>query len=154
MDGEAEERDREREREREGQRGRGKTRAEKKRGGEGGRKPLTVPSGATLTPTRRLSNLYLPSDQNDQTQTNPLQSRQPIIRRRGFDVFRFPDLFAGGTFPAAADAQIGRSKSPPALAARASPRRENFRVAVKSRRRIIAAGNTPPRPGDPRRGKY
>jgi hypothetical protein len=27
-------------------------------------------------------------------------------------------------------------------------------VAVKSRRRIIAAGNTPPRPGDPRRGKY
>jgi len=42
---------------------------EKKRGRERGRKPLTA-SGATLTPTRCLSNLYLPSDQNDQTQTN------------------------------------------------------------------------------------
>lgn len=120
---------------------------EKKRGRERGRKPLTA-SGATLTPTRRLSNLYLPSDQNDQTQTNspiPMADSQSYAAG-DFDVFRFPDLFAGGTF-SPVESQI---EANPALGSVPARNVTKFRAAVKSDvGRRIMRGNI----GDLRRGK-
>lgn len=87
-----------------------------------------------LTPTRRLSNLYLPSDQNDQTQTNspiPMADSQSYAAG-DFDVFRSRIYSPVEHFHREI---ANRGKSRPRK--RAGPQRDEFRAAVKSRRRIM-----------------
>lgn len=100
---------------------------EKKHGRERGRKPLTA-SGATLTPTRRLSNLYLPSNQNDQTQTNgPIPPADSQSYAAGTSTFFVPGFIRRWNI-STVDANWGKSRP----RKHAGPQHDEFRTTVKS----------------------